>query len=233
VSDRPSWWPDELSYAGAEHLDPAYVAGYERKAGYDPTDDVVVLADRGLGSGSRVVDLGAGTGAFAVAAARLVGTVVAVDVSAAMVDVLRRRVTELGLSNVEVVHDGFLSYEHTGPPVDAVFTRNALHQLPDLWKAIALDRIASIIRPGGVLRLHDLVFDIEPGDAAVHIEAWMAGAVTDPAVGFTAAELAEHVRSEFSTYRWLFEPMLDRAGFDIVDCAYRRSAYGAYTCVRR
>lgn len=233
MTDRAAWWPDELAYAGPEHLDPTYVAGYERKAGYDPTDDVAVLAGLGIGPASRVVDLGAGTGSFALAAARLVGSVVAVDVSEPMVDALRGRATELGVTNVEVVHAGFLSYEHTGPPVDAVFTRNALHQLPDLWKAVALDRIAGIVRPGGVLRLHDLVFDIEPGDAPARIEAWMAGAVDDPAVGYTAAELAEHLRSEFSTYRWLLEPMLDRVGFDVVDCTYRRSAYGAYTCVRR
>jgi hypothetical protein len=30
-----SWWLDELAHAGDEHLDPAYVAGYETKAGYD------------------------------------------------------------------------------------------------------------------------------------------------------------------------------------------------------
>jgi hypothetical protein len=30
------WWLDEAAWAGAEHLDDAYVAGYEAKAGYDP-----------------------------------------------------------------------------------------------------------------------------------------------------------------------------------------------------
>ena len=36
---------DEGAHAGPEHLDAAYVAMYERKAGYDPTDDVDVLID--------------------------------------------------------------------------------------------------------------------------------------------------------------------------------------------
>jgi hypothetical protein len=31
----------------------------------------------------------------------------------------------------------------------------------------------------------------------------------------------------------LFEALLDRTGFDVVERDYRRSAYGAYTCVRR
>ncbi len=46
-----------------------------------------------------------------------------------------------------------------------MFTRNALHHLPDFWKAIALDRIATFLRPGGVLRLHDLIFDFQPAAA--------------------------------------------------------------------
>ena len=136
------------------------------------------------------------------------------------------------IANVTVVEAGFLSYPHTGEPVDFVYTRNALHHLPDFWKAVALDRIAAVLRPGGILRLHDLVFDFTPGEAATRIEAWISGAVDDPAVGWTAAELAEHVGGEFSTYSWLLDVMLERSGFEVVERTFRRSAYGAYTCAR-
>jgi ubiquinone/menaquinone biosynthesis C-methylase UbiE len=227
------WWLDEVAHAGQEHLDPGYVAGYERKAGFDPAEDLDVLRQHGLGPESTLVDLGAGVGTFALAVAPHCRHVTAVDVSPAMVDVLRRRVDASGLDNVAVVHAGFLSYEHADEPVDVVYTRNALHQLPDFWKAIALDRIRSLLRPAGLLRLRDLVFDFDPGEADERIPAWTAGGVTDPAVGWTPDELAEHVRIEFSTYRWLFEPMLERCGFEIIACDYRRSAYGAYTCRRR
>ena len=74
------------------------------------------------------------------------------------------------------------------------------------------------------MRLHDLVFDFEPADAGSSIEAWLSGAVTDPTTGFTAEELATHVRTEFSTYTWLLEPMIEHAGFAILDRQYRRSA---------
>jgi SAM-dependent methyltransferase len=161
------------------------------------------------------------------------GRVVAVDVSPAMVAALRDRVADLGLANVTVVQAGFLSYEHENEPVDFVFSRNALHQIPDFWKVIALDRIARLLRPGGVLRLKDLAYDFEPAESGVRIEAWLAGAVDDPEQGYTAADLAQHVRSEFSTWSWLLEAMLDRAGFDVVERDYRRGVYGAYTCVRR
>jgi ubiquinone/menaquinone biosynthesis C-methylase UbiE len=227
------WWLDERVHAGAEHLDERYVAGYDLKAGFDPAEDLDVLQRHGLGPDSIVVDLGAGTGAFTVAVAGLCRHVVAVDVSPAMTAALRGRVDELGLDNVTVADGGFLSYEHQDEPADVIFTRNALHQLPDFWKAIALDRMASILRPGGILRLRDLVFDFAPAEAEVRIEAWMPGAVTDPSIGWTVDELAEHVRGEFSTYSWLLDAMLDKTGFDIVDRTFRRSTYGAYTCKRR
>jgi hypothetical protein len=102
--------------------------------------------------------------------------------------------------------------------------------VPDFWKGVALDRIASMLRPGGILRLRDLVFDFEPSEAEERLEAWLAGAVDDPAVGWTPSELAEHVRTEFSTFSWLLEPLLERTGFEILDREYRRSAYGCYTC---
>jgi SAM-dependent methyltransferase len=228
-----SWWLDERAHAGPEHLDPAYVGGYDRKAGYDPSDDVAVLRACGVGAASVVAELGAGTGVFTTAIAPQCGRVIGVDVSPAMVAALRQRVDALGLHNVTVVEAGFLSYAHRGPPVDAVFTRNALHHLPDFWKAIALRRVAELLRPGGVLRLHDLVYDFSPVEADARVEAWLAGAVDDSTAGFTAEELAEHVRTEYSTYSWLLEKMLDRTGFEIVERSFRRGVYGAYTCARR
>lgn len=228
-----SWWLDETAHAGSEHLDPAYVAGYERKAGFDPSEDLEILQRHGLDRDSVVVDLGAGTGVFALAVAPLCAQVIAVDVSPAMTAALRDRVESLGLRNVSVVDGGYLSYQHRGAPVDFVYTRNALHQVPDFWKAIVLDRIAALLRPGGVLRLRDLVFDFLPAEAEARIESWMAGAVSDAAAGWTAAELAEHVRGEFSTYSWLLDVILEQTGFEIVERGFHRSAYGAYTCKRR
>lgn len=227
------WHLDERADAGDEHLDPDYVAGYERKSGFDPADDVQLFRRHGLTTESVVVNMGAGTGLFAAAIAPLCRQVIAVDVSPVMTAALRSRVEQDGLDNVRVVEAGFLSYEHDTAPADFVYTRNALHQVPDFWKAIALQRLASILRPGGILRVRDLVFDFEPGDAERSIEAWLSGAVTDPSVGFTAQELATHVRTEFSTYSWLLEAMLQRVGFTILDRDYRRAAYGTYTCARR
>jgi hypothetical protein len=135
-------------------------------------------------------------------------------------------------ASVEYARAGFLSY-FPDVPADGVYARHALHQIPDFWKAVALSRIAAMLRPGGVLRLRDLVYDFQPSEAPAVFDGWLAAAAANPAEGYTAADYAEHIRTEHSTFRWLLEPMLVAAGFEIADVAYERRLYAAYTCVKR
>jgi SAM-dependent methyltransferase len=226
-----AWIIDELAHAGAEHLDPEFVAGYDRKQGNpDPGDALNAFEAHGLGADSTVVDFAAGTGQFALAAAGRFGQVIALDISPVMVDVLRARAA--GLPNLHVLRAGFLSYEHEGPPVDGVHSRHAFHQLPDFWKTLALDRIARMLRPGGVLWVRDLIYDFQPAEAAEVFGGWFDNAATDPAAGYTREDYLEHIQLEFSTYRWLFEPMLAAAGFEIADVRYEGRVFGEYTCVK-
>ncbi|HXH87687.1 MAG TPA: class I SAM-dependent methyltransferase [Gaiellaceae bacterium] len=218
------WWFDELAHAGSEHLDETYVAAYDTKSPTLWTDEIAQLPRLGIGAGSTIIDIGAGTGAFAVAARPHVARVVAVDVSPTMVALMRDR-------GVEAVEGGFLTYEHEGEPADLVLSRNALHHLPDFWKALALTRVGRLLRPGGVFILEDIVYSFDPKDAGRMIESWLQAAPTDPARGWTAEQLAEHVRTEHSTFSWLLEPMFDRAGFAIENRRYSDNGiYAAYTC---
>jgi SAM-dependent methyltransferase len=231
--DIPRWFTDELMHAGDEHLDPEYVLGYERKADMDPTDDLAMLRDLGLDETCTLVDLGTGTGTLALAAAPLCRRVVAVDVSSEMVNLLREKVHRLDIENFKGVRSGFLTYEHQGDSADFVYSRNALHHLPDFWKALALARTAAFLKPGGVLRLRDLIFSFEPVKAEQAIEAWLSDAAQRPEDGWTRAELEAHVREEHSTFSWLLEPMLERAGFVIQDASHSTSRiFSAYTCVK-
>lgn len=86
---------------------------------------------------------------------------------------------------------------------------------------------------GAVLRVHDLIYDFQPLESQKILDQWLDRAVEDPAKGYTRADFAVHIRDEHSTFRWLFEPMLAAAGFEIVTAEFRGQAYGAYTCVKR
>jgi len=227
-----TWWLDELAHAGSEHLDGDFVAGYDAKQQFDPSSDVDLLMEHGLGPGSRLLDLGAGTGTFSIAAADTGAEVVVADVSPAMVARLAERCSSM--PNVQVVRAGLLSYEPVHEErFDFVYCRNVLHQVPDFWKVMALRRIAGRLRIGGILLLRDLVYDVAPGDVEALFERWFDRAVDDPARGYTAGEFAEHIRSEHSTFTWLLEPMLERTGFTIVERSVRAGVYAAYTCRRR
>ena len=81
--------------------------------------------------------------------------------------------------------------------------------------------------------LRDIVYSFEPGEADAVLSAWYAAAVVDPVEGWTAGELEHHVRTEYSTYSWLLEPMLERAGFDVRESWYSESrTYARYVCNR-
>jgi ubiquinone/menaquinone biosynthesis C-methylase UbiE len=232
--DPDCWWPQETIHAGREHFDEHHTRRYDAKEDAHAAEEVAVLQRLGvLGPGSSVVDLGAGTGQFTLAAAPVCERVVAVDVSPLMLERLAEKLEAGAAPNVEVVQAGFLTYRHAGPPADLVYSRYALHHLPDFWKAIALTRMAGMLRGGGVLRLWDVVYGFEPGDADRRIEAWIAQAATDVGSGWTRAELAEHVRDEHSTFTWLLEPMAERAGFDIVEAQYTGSVFARYLCRKR
>ena len=215
---RPAgWFPDELAMAGRENLDPVHVARYDGKMDAEAAGEVALLAAYGLGERSTVIEFGPGTGQFTLAAAPQCARVIAVDVSPPMLARLGEKLAAARLANIEIVHGGFLSYVHQGEPADFVYSRFALHHLPDFWKATALARVRSMLRPGGVFRLWDVVYDFPLVEAAARIEAWcaMGGDVVEGE--WSRAELEEHVRDEHSTFSWLIEPMLAQANLEILD----------------
>jgi ubiquinone/menaquinone biosynthesis C-methylase UbiE len=227
TSTTPSWFIDELGYAGRENLDADHVERYDAKEDAGAADEVALLEDLGLGPESLVVELGPGTGQFTVEVAPRCARVIAVDVSPPMLRRLEAKVEALGLGNVELVHSGFLSYEHGGDAADFVYSRFALHHLPDFWKALALNRMRGMLRPGGLLRLWDVVYDFAPADAEDRIEAWCATGGETVEEEWSRAELEEHVRDEHSTFTWLFDLMIERCGFEIADV--ERSEDGVFS----
>lgn len=235
MGDRRSWVVDELAHAGRENRDAEHVARYDGKMDSGAAAELAALRDAGLSSDATVIDMGAGTGQFTLAAAAAVRRVIAVDVSPVMLDRLRAKLRDGGVGNVECVQAGFLTYEHRGEPADLVYSRLALHHLPDFWKARALVRMADMLKPGGVLRLSDVVYGFEPQEAEARLERWISEMASDDVEGgWTRAELEEHVRDEHSTFTWLLEPMIEKAGFSIEQADYSDDRiFAHYRCLRR
>jgi SAM-dependent methyltransferase len=126
----PGWLLDELVTVGRENLDPDHVARYDDKEDAGALEEVRVLMDFGLTAQPKVIDLGAGTGQFSLTVADHCSRVTAVEVSPQMLARLISKVRASGRSNIDVVKGGFLTYEHSGPLVDFVYSRWALHHLP-------------------------------------------------------------------------------------------------------
>jgi ubiquinone/menaquinone biosynthesis C-methylase UbiE len=230
---RPGWLLDEVASAGRENLDADHVARYDDKEDADATQEVELLVSLGIGTGSTVVDVGAGTGQLSLALADVCDRVIAVDVSPVMLERLRAKAAARDVTNLAVEQAGFLTYEHSGPPADALYSRYALHHLPDFWKAVALERIHAMLRPGGFLRLWDVVYSFPLAEAAERVEEWCALGTGDVGDGWSRTELEEHIRDEGSTFTWLLEPMIERAGFAIETRSVSADQFSARYVLRR
>ncbi|WP_330633356.1 class I SAM-dependent methyltransferase [Halocatena halophila] len=222
------WTLNEKQHAGEEHFETEAVAQFDEKMPFDPASEIEILEEMGLSKEDTVVDLGTGTGVLPIAIADHCDRVVAVDISETMIKMVDKSIEKYGIQNIETVHDGFLSYNHQGDPVPFVFSKDALHHLPDFWKIEALKNIGETLTMGGIFRLRDFVFSFDPRDSHETIEQWLdeKKEFTD----FSDEELYGHFREEYSTYGFLLESMIEQAGFEILESTYEQSFYAEYIC---
>lgn len=223
---------DETAAINRDFGDRVVVAAYdERHRRFRDIDgeNAAILARLHLPPDAIVGDFGCGTGAFARLAARRCQTVYAIDVSAAMLDFVEWKAKEEGLANILCRRSGFLSYVHDGPPLDALHTSLALHHLPDFWKQKALGRLAGLLKPGGKLHLMDVVF--APENCNANIAAWIAQMEAEQGREI-ADSLRDHVRKEYSTYTWILEGLLARAGFRIDEAQATGGVLANYYCTK-
>jgi SAM-dependent methyltransferase len=89
------------------------------------------------------------------------------------------------------------------------------------------------MRPEAVFRLWDVVYSFEPSETEERIESWCATGGSDAATDWSRAELEEHVRDEHSTFTWLLEPIIERAGFRIDVADYSLDGIFARYVIRR
>lgn len=104
----------------------------------------------GVTLGSRVLDIGAGTGDQTLMAARRVGPqgmVLATDVSATMLALTLEAAREAGLANVETRVMDAQELELESGSFDAAVARFSLQFVPDVGRALA--EVQRVLTPGG------------------------------------------------------------------------------------
>ncbi len=234
ASHEPAWQYDETKPCGANFNSAAVARAYDAYHGRfrdfeKESEEVINLLE--LGPDDTVIDMGCGTGAFAVSAAKCCAKVYAVDPSKAMLRRARKKAKRAELANVEFHHGGFLTYRHEAQPIDAVVSSLALHHLPDLWKLVALVRIAGMVKAGGRLYLRDVVFTFNADEYESVIERHIESMVDWIGPEMRQA-LEVHISQEYSTCGWIVEGLLERAGFQIETADYRNDFMAAYLCTK-
>lgn len=111
-------------------------------------DDMVARVAELVEGSARVLEVAAGTGLVTQAIAGVVEHLVATDTSEAMLEVLRARMADAGVSNVQVRQADALALPFGDDEFDAVVAANILHLVPD--PAAALSEMRRVLRPGGV-----------------------------------------------------------------------------------
>lgn len=224
-----SWQWNEIQQVGTDYTDVAEVERYERRMGEFrdlAAEDAAILKTLALPAGSRILEIGTGTGHFARAAAKAGHAVTAADVSPMMLQYAAKRAQAEGAA-ITFVHAGFLTLPPALAHHDAVVSVAALHHLPDLWKAVALQNINRMLKPGGRLFLGDVVFSWKGENHPASFDAF----VNDCPAGMRM-EAARHVAKEYSTLGWIMEGLLRRAGFRIVEAVSGKAAFVRYLCAK-
>jgi ubiquinone/menaquinone biosynthesis C-methylase UbiE len=162
-------------------------------------DLTAMLETADLHGDERVLDVAAGAGHTALAFAPQVASVVAVDLTEAMLATGRRLAEENGITNVTFVQGDAEHLPFPDAAFDLVTCRYAAHHFPR--PEAAAREWARVLAPGGRLLLVDV---ISPDDPATDTVLNAAEVLRDPS----------HVR-DHTVGQWI--AMLEAAGFAVED----------------
>lgn len=108
-----------------------------------------------LASSMQVLEYGCGTGLVARALSPHVATILAVDTSPRMLEVLAQKAKEEKIGNITTLAHDLTQEPLLDKDFDLVLSSMTLHHIPDI--EALLDRFFSALKPGGYLAVADLV----------------------------------------------------------------------------
>lgn len=159
-----------------------------------------------------VIDIGCGTGAFSIYAAKHFKQIHAVDVSEEMLKVASAKAAKKNIGNIEFHNSGFLQFQPKAK-ADIVNTKWAFHHLPDYWKQVGLLNMNKMLKLGGILFMSDVVFKFDP-EYESNTDTLISQLSNDFSEEFIKG-VKIHIRDEYSTFDWVLQGLIERAGFSI------------------
>lgn len=142
-----------------------------------------VIAEAGITSSMRVVDIGIGTGFMAIGLARIAKSVVGIDQSTKMLQVASQNLLRLGINNVELRKGCVEKIPLEDESMDAVFGNMILHHIQNPPRAIK--EMGRILKKGGRLVITDL---------DKHDNEWMKEKMADVWLGFDRRQVDKWLR---------------------------------------
>jgi SAM-dependent methyltransferase len=127
-----------------------------------------------LQPGEAVLDIGCGAGFDTLLAARTVGSagsVIAVDMTPAMLDKTRAAADVLGLDNVDARQGYAEELPVESSSIDVVISNGVINLCPD--KLAVMNEVSRVLRPGARFQIADIIVHKEvPQDAKDDIDLW-------------------------------------------------------------
>lgn len=207
---------NEFRHVGVDYNNNNKVEIYDKEMGSFrdfEAESKNIIQHINLKADDRIIELGTGTGNFAINASRICKEVFAVDISKSMLQYAKKKADKNNVHNIHFIHAGFLSYEHTGGQVDAIVTDVALHHLPDFWKQIALCRINKMLKPGGIFYLADQIYSFPLNQYKEKLQQWIDFNGERSQMESFRKDVEMSVKEEYSTFLWIMDQMLINAGF--------------------
>ena len=140
---------------------PTWLAGFVEGPVMDRVLGTQITLDRiGMKPGQRVLEVGPGPGRLLIPAARRVqpgGEVVGVDIQPGMIERLKARAAQAGISNLTTIL-GDATHSNVPPEsFDVVFFCTVLGEIPD--REAALRECYKALKPGGTLSITEIFPD--------------------------------------------------------------------------
>lgn len=227
-----NWYYDEFSQVGIDYNNLKDVKEYDEKMNSvreinKEITDIINMTDINTDRNINILEVGTGTGKFAVEIDDFCNKVYAVDVSETMIKFAKERAKNRKKDNVYFYHAGFLSYDHTGEPLDLIISQLALHHLPDFWKGIALKNMYQMLKKDGKVYIHDVIYSFPINNYEKALNDWIEKQRKNSG-NEVAKEIEIHIKNEFSTFNDIMEKLFKKVDFKIEKTINKNRFFSTY-----